>query len=135
MLRENLKADRFEVIEYIGAGSFGKVLKAWDKKLEKIVAVKQVRTENNEIPGFLLREISVLKLLKGNPFVVQLLDVVEHTEFDGGLDLLLVMEYVQFDVFKVMRTLKERFSQKLVKTTLYQVLIGLSQLHQNLIMH
>lgn len=85
-------------MEFIGSGSYGSVFKAWDKAESKVVAIKRVQIETDSdtlsYPTFLLREISVMKLLSDNPFTVKVIDVIESEEVGGSPSVLIVMEYM-----------------------------------------
>ena len=56
-----------------------------------------------------------------------------HTRYD----LVLVMEYVELELYTIMEAAKtkEFLSEKHLKTILYNLLVGLKQLHQMGIMH
>jgi len=43
--------------------------------------------------------------MEGNPFVISLYDVIQVESFDGTASVVLVMEYIQHDIFKVMKLL------------------------------
>jgi serine/threonine protein kinase len=55
----------------IGEGTYGVVYKAKDTVTNEIVALKQIRLENEDegIPSTAMREISILKELK-HPYIV-----------------------------------------------------------------
>lgn len=67
----------YEVIETIGQGAYGKVIKARNRHDDSLVAIKQLRTQSTEegIPQTTLREITFLKDLD-HPNIVKLLNVV-----------------------------------------------------------
>lgn len=63
--KENLfdPFQRFEKLEKLGEGAFGKVYKARDKTTQQIVALKQIMEPEDEFGGIsttTLREISIL---------------------------------------------------------------------------
>ncbi len=70
-IENNLK-ERYEKTDMIGEGTYGCVYKATDRKLNKIVALKRIKFENEDegIPSTALREIAVLKKLK-HPNIVK----------------------------------------------------------------
>lgn len=47
--------DRFEILELLGEGGMGRVYKAWDRELERVVAVKTIRGEQAANPEVLKR--------------------------------------------------------------------------------
>ena len=58
--------DRYEKLEKVGEGSFGKVYRAADNTSGEMCALKQCKVELEEagIPSTALREISLLKELR-----------------------------------------------------------------------
>lgn len=47
--------ERFEILELLGQGGMGRVYKAWDRELEKVVALKTIRGEGGDDPELLKR--------------------------------------------------------------------------------
>ena len=45
----------FEVLDWLGEGGMGRVYKAWDRELERVVAVKTIRGEQASNPEVLKR--------------------------------------------------------------------------------
>ncbi len=67
----------YERIDKLGEGTYGVVYKVKDKHLDRIVALKKIRLENEDegMPSTAMREIAILKELDhGN--IVKLLDVI-----------------------------------------------------------
>ena len=73
--------ERYEKIEKIGEGTYGKVYKARDKQTNQLVALKKTRLDMEEegVPSTALREISLLQMLSESKYIVRLLSV-EHVE-------------------------------------------------------
>ena len=65
--------DKYEKMEKVGEGTYGKVYKAKDKATGNLVALKKTRLEMSEegIPPTALREISLLQLLSKSIYVVR----------------------------------------------------------------
>lgn len=65
--------ERYEKLEKVGEGTYGKVYKAQDKMTGQLVALKKTRLEMDEegIPPTALREISILQLLSKSIYVVR----------------------------------------------------------------
>jgi hypothetical protein len=86
---EPVRLGRLEVQSKIGSGAMGVVYRAWDPKLERLVAVKLVRGwSDDEELALLAREARALAQLN-HPNVVAVYDIV-----DEGPDLCFVMEHV-----------------------------------------
>ena len=66
--------DAFEKLQKVGEGSYGKVYKAREKAIGKIVALKKTKLHEDEegVPRpTTLREISILRMLSRDPHVVK----------------------------------------------------------------
>uniref|UniRef100_A0A6I8S6M5 Cyclin-dependent kinase 14 n=1 Tax=Xenopus tropicalis TaxID=8364 RepID=A0A6I8S6M5_XENTR len=103
------KADSYEKLEKLGEGSYATVYKGKSKVNGKLVALKVIRLQEEEgTPFTAIREASLLKGLK-HANIVLLHDIIHTKE-----TLTLVFEYVLF---------------------LFQLLRGLSYIHQGHILH
>jgi len=93
--------DKYEKLEKVGEGTYGKVYKAQDKATGQLVALKKTRLEMDEegIPPTALREISLLNLLSHSIYVVRLL-AVEQAAKNGKPILYLVFEFLDTDLKK-----------------------------------
>jgi cyclin-dependent kinase 2 len=108
------------------------VYKGRDKITGKILALKQIRLEQDEegIPSTAIREISLLRDLR-HQNVVALLDVVHE---DGKLHL--IFEYLDSDLKKHMESAPEAYSERmLLKKYLYQMLSGIAHCHSHRVLH
>jgi cyclin-dependent kinase len=67
--------EKYEKLEKVGEGTYGKVYKAQDKMTGQLVALKKTRLEMDEegIPPTALREISILQLLSKSIYIVRYL--------------------------------------------------------------
>lgn len=116
----------------IGEGTYGVVYKGRDKVTGKILALKQIRLEQDEegIPSTAIREISLLRDLR-HENVVALLDVVHE---DGKLHL--IFEYLDSDLKKHMEASPSEYCRPyVIKKYLYQVLAGIAHCHSHRILH
>ena len=54
---------QYEKVEKIGEGTYGVVYKARDRQTNEMIAIKKIRIkeEDEGIPGFVIREVSLLK--------------------------------------------------------------------------
>jgi len=122
--------EKYQKIEKIGEGTYGVVYKAKNRASGEIVALKKIRLEAEDegIPSTAIREISILKELQ-HPNIVRLHDVI-HTE----KKLTLVFEYLDQDLKKFMDT-TENLSPATIKSSLYQLLKGVSFCHDRRVLH
>eukprot|EP01132_Coremiostelium_polycephalum_P004859 gene4859-6056_t len=109
---------RYQKLEKLGEGTYGKVYKAKEKITGKIVALKKIRLEDDGVPSTALREISLLKELPHQNVVA----------------LYLVFEFLDQDLKKYMDSV-QTLSPQLVKSYMYQLLKGLAHSHSHRILH
>ncbi len=89
---------RFESL--LGVGGMGEVYRAFDEKLQRVVAVKTIRTEHRlsgTARARFLREARILSRL-ANPLICQVYDLIEAEEAD-----LLVLEFVEGETLDDLR--------------------------------
>lgn len=69
--------EKYDKLEKVGEGTYGKVYKAQDKATGQLVALKKTRLEMDEegIPPTTLREISLLQMLSQSIYVVRYLSI------------------------------------------------------------
>lgn len=131
--------ENYHKTEVLGKGTYGKVYKAVHIPTNRTVALKKTLLANEEegVPPTTLREVSILRTLD-SPYVVSLLDV-EHTESREGKPLLyLVFEHMDHDLKQYIQLTKGRNVPLELDTSkhfIYQVLLGLREIHANSIMH
>ncbi|EGC30115.1 hypothetical protein DICPUDRAFT_41903 [Dictyostelium purpureum] len=119
---------RYQKLEKLGEGTYGKVYKAKEKATGRMVALKKIRLEDDGVPSTALREISLLKEVP-HPNVVSLFDVLHCQN-----RLYLVFEYLDQDLKKYMDSVPT-LSPPLIKSYLYQLLKGLAFSHSHRILH
>nr|BAB61877.1 cyclin-dependent kinase 1 [Acrosiphonia duriuscula] len=131
---------RYEKIEKLGEGTYGKVYKARDSKTDQVVALKKCRLQLDAegVPPTTIREVSLLQVLSRSNHVVKLLGV-EQIEEDGKVVLYLIFEYLQHDLKKFMDFKKKEkhnpLQPELVKPYLFQLIRGMAFMHQHGVMH
>ncbi len=115
------KKSRFQKLEKLGEGTYGVVFKAKDldtheveisAPVGKIVALKKMRIENEEdgMPSTAIREIVILKLLRHRN-IVSLKQVIH----EAG-KLVLVFEYLDYDLRNYMSVRKTQLQEMVVKS-------------------
>lgn len=126
--------DRFTKFEPIGSGAYGVVYKAIDRRDHSVVALKKVKLNSNNtdedgVPSSSLREIGLLKDLK-HPNILRLLDVqICET------NLYLVFEHLDLDLKKLLEKHRNGLPIPLVKSYMWQLLLGLAYCHAHRVLH
>ncbi|TGZ77160.1 Pkinase-domain-containing protein [Ascodesmis nigricans] len=116
-------AQKFQVLEELGCGSFGVVYKAIEKASGTIVAIKQIDLESSEDDIHeIQQEISVLSTC-ASPWVTQY-----YGSFVKGYKLWIVMEYLAggscLDLLK-----PGPFNEAYIAILMRELLLGLDYLH------
>ncbi|CAH8449108.1 unnamed protein product [Schistosoma turkestanicum] len=122
---------KYEKLEKIGEGTYGKVYKARNRETHEIVALKRVRLENDDegIPSSAFREICLLKELK-HKNIVRLFDVLLSES-----RLTIVFEYCDQDLKKYFDSCNGEIDQNTVKLFMFQLLRGLQFCHSHNVLH
>lgn len=80
--------NRYEIIEVVGEGGEGRILKAFDNAVERFVAIKELKLESKDRNQALKEARAIARI--SHPNVVSLYDVVEEEE-----KIYLIMEFVE----------------------------------------
>ncbi|XP_028753499.1 cyclin-dependent kinase B1-1 isoform X2 [Neltuma alba] len=135
--------EKYDNLEKIGEGTYGKVYKATDKATGRLVALKKMHLEIGDqgIPPTTLREISLLKMLYMSIYVVHLLSV-ELTEKTSNSKpvLFLVFEHLDTDLKKYMDSrrcspVSKSLSPSRIQSFLYQLCMGVFHCHRHGVLH
>ncbi|KAI8894793.1 kinase-like domain-containing protein [Globomyces pollinis-pini] len=123
--------EKYFILEKIGEGAHGVVLKANFVKTGEIVALKKVplRKLENGIPNTIIREIKALEQLD-HPNVVKLREV-----FPSGTGFVLAFEFMLSDLAEVLKNLVTPLTEAQIKAYMLMLLKGVEYCHKNCIMH
>ncbi|NOZ94371.1 MAG: protein kinase [Acidobacteria bacterium] len=121
--------ERYEIITELGRGGMGVVFKARDTRLERVVAIKVVRTSSADEAAQLEREAKAAATLN-HPAIVTVFD------FEPGLGgYLISMEYVDGEgLDRLLRQAPERISSNLLPI-LVQIADGIAYAHAHRVVH
>ncbi|KAJ3393550.1 Cyclin-dependent kinase 20 [Entophlyctis sp. JEL0112] len=123
--------ERYKIINKIGEGAHGVVLRAKCIETGITVALKKVplRRIEDGIPSTILREIKALQTIV-HQNVVQLLEF-----FPSGAGFVLVFEYMLSDLAEVLRNATHPLMEAQIKAYMIMLLQGVAFCHQLNIMH
>ncbi|XP_064646599.1 cyclin-dependent kinase 14-like isoform X2 [Lineus longissimus] len=124
------KLNAYQKLEQLGEGSYATVYKGLSNLNNKIVALKEIRLQEEEgTPFTAIREASLLKGLK-HANIVTLHDIIHTKE-----TLTFVFEFVHTDLSQYLEKHTGGLNPQNVKLFLFQLLRGLAYCHQRRILH
>ncbi|XP_078039662.1 cyclin-dependent kinase 20 [Augochlora pura] len=123
--------DRYVIVEKIGEGAQGIVLKACDTLGDKSVALKKLLLKNveNSISTSIMREMKILQQLKHRN-IIKLLDA-----FPVGLDFIMVFEYMPISLWEIIKDNEIVLTTVQVKMYMKMILEGIAYVHDKNIIH
>jgi len=126
---------RYKVKQLLGSGAYGNVAEAWDRELDKPVAIKQTRHLLDDLIDAkrILREAAILGHLN-HPNICRIYDIVVPNNLLAFNELYMVLEMCDSDLKKLCRA-QVHLEPLHVTTLLYNLLVGLNYLHSAGIWH
>lgn len=117
--------------EKLGEGTYGVVYRAVETSTGNVVALKQMRLEQEEegIPVTALREAALLKSLN-HPNIISVKEIIC---VKGALTI--VTEYLNYDLRKYLSFSRTGLPPDLLKSYAFQLLCGICYIHSNRMMH
>lgn len=115
----------------LGTGAYGRVYRARTIKGNQLVAIKTISLEAangkyNGVTSTCMREINCLTELKGRKGLVQLISVFMLPK---SKTMAIVMELLPYDLGQYLESVNYRVSTEEVKLIMYQLFIGLKEMH------
>ncbi|XP_060534809.1 cyclin-dependent kinase 14 isoform X2 [Cylas formicarius] len=124
------KSEAYIKLEQLGEGSYATVYKGFSNLQNQVVALKEIRLQEEEgAPFTAIREASLLKELK-HANIVTLHDIVHTKE-----TLTFVFEYVHTDLSQYLERHSGGLDPRNVRLFLFQLLRGLAYCHKRLVLH
>ncbi|XP_055537304.1 cyclin-dependent kinase 14 isoform X1 [Wyeomyia smithii] len=124
------KSEAYIKLEQLGEGSYATVFKGYSNLTNQVVALKEIRLQEEEgAPFTAIREASLLKELKHSN-IVTLHDIVHTRE-----TLTFVFEFVNTDLSQYMERHPGGLDHRNVRLFLFQLLRGLSYCHKRRVLH
>ena len=130
-VEEHIKK-RFTFQKKVGQGAYGVVFKVIDKKTKEQVALKKLfgAFQDDVDSQRTFREVMLLQELNGHDNIIRLLNVIRA---ENDLDLYLVFDYMEADLFNVIRAnILQDIHKKFI---IYQILKALKFIHSADIIH
>jgi serine/threonine protein kinase len=129
---------KYNIFRKIGEGSYGKVYPGRDKITGEVVAIKKIdRSPDFDDTKRILREVSILHLLKGHPNIISLKYIVNSTTraIDGAPHHMgLVFEHCETDLGRVIAS-KQPLTEAHLNYFLYQISRGVYFIHSANMVH
>ncbi|MEE9180600.1 MAG: protein kinase, partial [Vicinamibacteria bacterium] len=124
--------NRYEILELLGEGGMGRVYKAWDRELEKLIALKTVRSEMASNPELVKRFKQELllarKITHKNVIRIHDLGEAEGVRF-------FTMEYIHGESLKHLVERQGKISAEEVVPLVKQMLGALEEAHSQGVIH
>ncbi|TRY62360.1 hypothetical protein DNTS_020992, partial [Danionella cerebrum] len=129
--KHNLK-HRYELLETLGRGTYGKVKKAIERNTGRVVAIKSIRKEkikDEQDMVHIRREIEIMSSLR-HPHIISIYEVFENKD-----KIVIVMEYASkgelYDYISERRRLGERETRHFFR----QIVSAVHYCHKNGVVH
>lgn len=117
--------ERYKLIKEIGDGTFGIVWRAINKQSGEVVAIKKMKKKYYSWEECVnLREVKSLRKMNHSN-VVKLKEVIRESDI-----LYLVFEYMECNLYQLMKKRENLFSDDEVRNLCFQVFQGLAYMHQ-----
>eukprot|EP00347_Sterkiella_histriomuscorum_P005401 403356754 len=122
--------DKYKIIKTLGDGTYGSVVQAQNKTSQEIVAIKKMKKKFYSWEECMaLREIKSLRKLN-QINIVKLKEVIRVND-----DLYFVFEFMEQNVYQLMKDRTSNFPENQVKTVMYQTILGLAYMHKHGFFH
>ncbi|KAK7386814.1 hypothetical protein VNO78_27150 [Psophocarpus tetragonolobus] len=117
--------ERYKLIKEVGDGTFGSVWRAINKQSGEVVAIKKMKKKYYSWEECVnLREVKSLRKMN-HTNIVKLKEVIRECDI-----LCLVFEYMEYNLYQLMKNREKMFSENEVRNWCFQVFQGLAYMHQ-----
>ena len=126
---------KYQITSQIGAGSYGNVYEAIERKTQKKVAIKSIHSIFDDLVDWkrIMREIKLLRHMNW-PYVIKLYDVIPPDNRKSFNRLNIVLEYADSDLKKLLKS-SLSLDEIHVKTIMYNVLWAMKYMHSAGVLH
>lgn len=119
------RMDKYTIIKEVGDGTFGSVWRAINKQTGEVVAIKKMKRKYYSWEECLnLREVKSLRKMN-HPNIVKLKEVFRENDI-----LYFVFEYMECNLYQLMKDRLKLFSETEVRNWCFQVFQGLAYMHR-----
>lgn len=126
--------ERYEALKFLGAGAYGAVIKASDKKTGEKYAIKKLHKIEDIIDAKrILRELRILRLFK-HENLISLHNVIFNEDPAGFGEIYLVTNLMEIDLYNVIKN-KQTLTDDHIQFIIYQIVRALLYLHSANIIH
>lgn len=117
--------ERYNIINEVGNGTFGNVWRAMNKQTGEVVAIKKMKRKYYSWEECInLREVKSLRKMSHSN-IVKLKEVIREMDI-----LYFVFEYMEFNLYQLMKDRRKLFSESEVRNWCFQVFQGLAYMQQ-----
>ncbi|SOS80275.1 protein kinase, putative [Plasmodium sp. gorilla clade G1] len=135
MKSTKIENPKYKLMKLIGKGTFGKVYSAIDMSTQEAVAIKRSPKWRNKVS----REVDLLKKMNGSTNIVKIKSVFYTTTKKGYRIQNIVFKYMTYSLGRYIRMKKQekrenkydRINPADLKNIIYQICIGIKDLHKN----
>lgn len=122
---------KFQIVEKLGEGTYGKVYKAINTETREYFALKKIRIvyEDEGVPGTAIREVSLLKECE-HPNVIRLYEV-----FSNQHALYLVFEFLNMDLRVFLKKHGRFIDPSMLRNASVQCVRGVEYCHSHRVLH
>lgn len=134
---DQLVAERFQIVRFLGAGGMGEVYEAFDKRLEKPVALKVIRASivSDGTIERLKREVRLAQEIS-HPNVCRVFDLEQHICNEIGTPVaVLTMEFLSGETLRASLQRQGHMNIEQARSIIIQIAEGLTALHKQDIVH
>ena len=122
--------DKYKITKTLGDGTYGSVVKAINIATKEEFAIKKMKKKFYSWEECMaLREIKSLRKLNHSQ-IVKLKEVIRVND-----DLYFVFEFMEQNIYQLMKDHKKGFAEQEVKSIMYQTILGLAYIHKHGFFH
>jgi len=128
---------KYKLESLAGKGSYGSVAIGSRTRSGEKVAIKMIRNVFSSVivAERVLRELRILRHLRGHPNIVEVFEVAEPEEKNSFKDLYVVFEAMDFDMSRLLDDKKQWITPDHTRYFLHQLLVGTGYMHSANIVH